>query len=322
MKTRKLINIILIVVAVAIAVIIGRDFISNRAGKSVKNPYELDLSQFAKVDSSEILYKEVKAIQLNAKEVDAISIFNDTIYVAADSTILLLNTDGLILKKIAIPTKATALAVDDAVLVALKNRIIKLTKTGDVLADWPDMGPRSVITSLAVDSDHLYVADAGNRVVLDYTKSGALSQMLGERNEEKGLEGFTVPSPYFDVAISEEGYLWAVDPGRHSLINFNVDGSLRTSWQHSSANTEGFSGCCNPAHMCLMEGDRFVTSEKGIVRVKIYDQHGKYLGVVAAPNQFDEYSEAPDICVDSEGRVLLLDFSRKQIRFFQLKKEE
>jgi len=321
MKTRKLINIILIAFAVAIAVIIGRDFISNRAGKSVKNPYELDLSQFTKVDSSEILYKEVRAIQLDARKVGAISICNDTIYVAADSSILLISPDGLILKKIAIPTQATALAVDQSIWVALKNKILKLSKTGDVLADWPDMGPRSVVTSLAVDADHLYVADAGNRVVLDYTKDGEIAQKLGERNEEKGLEGFTVPSPYFDVAISEEGYLWAVDPGRHSLINFNADGSLRTSWQHSSANTEGFSGCCNPAHMCLMEGDRFVTSEKGIVRVKIYDQHGKYLGVVAAPKQFDEYSEAPDVCVDSEGRVLLLDFNRKQIRFFQLKKE-
>lgn len=322
MKTRKLINIILIVVAVAIAVLIGRDFISNRAGKSVKNPYELDLSQFADVDSSEILCKEVKAIQLDAEKVGAISIYNDTIYVAADSTILLLNTDGVILKKIVIPVPATALAADDVIWVALKNRILKLNKTGDVLDEWPDMGSRSVVTSLAVDQDHLYVADAGNRVVLDYNKNGEIAQKLGERNEEKGLEGFTIPSPYFDVAISEEGYLWAVDPGRHSLINFNADGSLRTSWQHSSANTEGFSGCCNPAHMCLMEGDRFVTSEKGIVRVKIYDQHGKYLGVVAAPNQFDEYSEAPGVCVDSEGRVLLLDFSRKQIRFFQFKQEE
>ena len=319
MKTRKLINIVLIVVAVAIAAIIGRDFISNRAGKTVKNPYELDLSQFTKVDTSEILYKEVKAIQLNAKKVGAISIYNDTIYVTADSTILLLNTDGLILKKIAIPTQATALAVDDVIWVASKNRVLKLGKTGDVLADWPELGPRSVVTSLVVHQNHLYLADAGNRVVLDFTKNGEIAQKLGERSEEKGLEGFTVPSPYFDVAISEEGYLWAVDPGRHSLINFNADGSLRTSWQHSSANTEGFSGCCNPAHMCLMEGDRFVTSEKGIVRVKIYDQHGKYLGVVAAPNQFDEYSEAPDVCVDSEGRVLLLDFNRKQIRFFQLK---
>lgn len=60
-------------------------------------------------------------------------------------------------------------------------------------------------------------------------------------------------------------------------------------------------------------------AKKGIVRVKIYDQHGKYQGVVAAPNQFEEVAHAPDVCVDENGRVILLDFDRKQVRIFKPK---
>ncbi|WP_163711618.1 NHL repeat-containing protein [Mangrovibacterium lignilyticum] len=322
MKKRTLINIILIVSALAIAFIIGRDFVVNRQGKQLENPYELDLKQFAQVNPEEILYAETKAIQLNINEAYALSIFSDTMYVVADSTLLLVNQEGQILKSFQLSVPATAIAVNQSIWLALKNRIINLNKDGDVLKEWADLGPRSVLTSLAVDDQSVFAADAGNRVVYQFSKLGELKQKLGERDEQKGLEGFTVPSPYFDVALSEDGFLWAVNPGTHSLINFNVDGSLRTYWSKSSANTAGFSGCCNPAHMCIATQDKFITSEKGIVRVKVYDQHGEYQGVVAAPDQFDEYSLAPDVCVDNQGRIVLLDFNRKQIRFFEAKNKE
>lgn len=142
---------------------------------------------------------------------------------------------------------------------------------------------------------------------------------IGEKDEQKAVPGFVIPSPYFDIDLSDEGYLWAVDPGRHSLYNFNANGEMRTLWKKSSVKTEGFSGCCNPAHMAILEGNAFVTSEKGIVRVKIYDQHGEYVGVVASPDMFDENAYAPDVCIDENGRVILLDFNRKQLRIFEAK---
>jgi len=36
---RKLVNIVLIVLALAIVVIIGKDFIGKKAGKNIENPY-------------------------------------------------------------------------------------------------------------------------------------------------------------------------------------------------------------------------------------------------------------------------------------------
>jgi hypothetical protein len=322
MKYKKLVNLILVVLALAIAVIIARDFVQNRGGKHIENPYAFDVSEYRKVDPAEILYQEEKVLQLKVDEPKGIDYRDGVIYIIADSSLIQLNLQGQILKEIELDDVPTALAADEQLWVAMKNQVVALGSNGTEKQRWNDFGPRSVITSLAVSPKFVYVADAGNRLVYQYSHQGELLQQIGERDEDKAVPGFVVPSPCFDVDLSEEGYLWAVNPGRHSLENFNAEGAMRSSWTASSVKTEGFSGCCNPAHMAIMEENAFVTSEKGIVRVKIYDQHGKYIGVVASPDMFDEDAPAPDVCVDEEGRVILLDFSRKQVRVFKPKNNE
>lgn len=83
--------------------------------------------------------------------------------------------------------------------------------------------------------------------------------------------------------------------------------------------TEGFSGCCNPAHFTFLPDGRFVTSEKGLVRVKTYKPSGEFDGVVAAPVKFNEEGKAPDIATDAAGNVYALDFDKKMIRVFEPK---
>ena len=319
MKFRKLVNIVLVVLALGIAIIIARDFVMNRAGKVIENPYAFDVSEYAKVSVDEILYEEEKVLQLRVAEPKGIAFHQGTLFVIADSSLFQMNLQGQLLKETKLEASPTAIAVDDLVWLGMKNQVVCLNFDGQEVQRWENYGDRSVITSLAVSPDFVFVADAGNRLVYQCKKNGELVRQIGEKDEQKAVPGFVVPSPYFDIALSEEGYLWAVNPGRHSLENFNAEGALRTSWTSSSVKTEGFSGCCNPAHMTMMSENAFVTSEKGIVRVKIYDQHGKYQGVVAAPNQFEEVAHAPDVCVDENGRVILLDFDRKQVRIFKPK---
>ncbi len=305
--------------ALAIVIIIVNDFINNRQGKNIGNPYAFDLSEYSKVDSSEIVYTEVKAIQLAVSDPKGVEYMDGLIYVIADKSLIKLNTEGQILLQIQLDETPSAIAVENQIWIALTNQVICFDLEGNEINRWDDYGPRSVITSLAVSSSSIYVADAGNRVVYECSHDGTLIQRIGEKDEQKAVPGFIIPSPYFEVDLSEEGFLWATDPGRHSLENFNADGSLRTSWSKSSVKTEGFSGCCNPSHMAILYDNSFITSEKGIARVKIYDQHGEYVGVVASPDMFDDDAEPADVCVDENGQVILLDFSRKQIRIFKPK---
>ncbi|MEE9460788.1 MAG: hypothetical protein V3V53_03100, partial [Bacteroidales bacterium] len=82
---------------------------------------------------------------------------------------------------------------------------------------------------------------------------------------------------------------------------------------------DGFSGCCNPAHIAIMADGSFLTSEKGVVRIKIHKPSGELSTVVAAPDKFREDGEAPDVAVDEEGIVYALDYDRNMIRIFEPK---
>jgi hypothetical protein len=112
-----------------------------------------------------------------------------------------------------------------------------------------------------------------------------------------------------------------VNPGLHSLENYSAEGRLREHWKASGAQTENFSGCCNPAHFCFLPDGSFVTSEKGLVRIKVYKPSGEFSGVVAAPKKFENKIEgqAPDVATDSQGNIYALDLDRKVLRVFELK---
>ena len=132
------------------------------------------------------------------------------------------------------------------------------------------------------------MADAGNLIVWKFDKSGNLLQRIGDRDENRDIPGFIIPSPYFDVAVDPDGFLWAANTGRHSLENYTMDGGFRTSWGEFSMGIEGFCGCCNPTHFIILEDGSLVTSEKGIARIKTHNQLGEMVSVVAGPDQFVE----------------------------------
>jgi hypothetical protein len=79
---------------------------------------------------------------------------------------------------------------------------------------------------------------------------------------------------------------------------------------------EGFCGCCNPSHFVILDDGSFVTSEKGIVRVKVYNRLGNVVSVVAGPDQFAEGTVGLDLAKDSSQRIYVLDPPKKAVRIF------
>ena len=51
-------------------------------------------------------------------------------------------------------------------------------------------------------TDAVFAADSGNRVVLRYDRSGKLLGRIGEKNKDRDIPGFVIPSPYLDVEIA------------------------------------------------------------------------------------------------------------------------
>ena len=75
--------------------------------------------------------------------------------------------------------------------------------------------------------------------------------------------------------------------------------------------------------------DDFVTCEKGLTRVKIYNPEGSFVGVVAGPEQLMEGGKVEicdtpaecqfggfDVAVDTSGRILVLDTIKNIVRIF------
>jgi len=85
-----------------------------------------------------------------------------------------------------------------------------------------------------------------------------------------------------------------------------------------SIDIDGFLGCCNPARITTLMDGSFVTSEKGVVRIKIYDQSGKFKSVVAPPALFNgEGKQAPEVCTDENDVIYALDFEKDMVRVFE-----
>jgi hypothetical protein len=328
MKKRGLTIVILVILTVIIAVIVV-DFLNNRPDRRGANPYALEVDQYKEVDPELISHKETRKFDLGLLIASDIAYFDHKLYVSGNSSMVILPMDGSPADMMEIIPHATCLEVDEQnIFIGSDKHVAKYNHAGELLQEWTALDERSVITNLAVKDDHIYVADAGNRRIVIYNREGEITgEFEGKADSDEG-HGFIIPSANFDLVVNSFGELWVVNPAKHALENYSDDGRLRGYWQNSSMEIDGFLGCCNPARITTLEDGSFVTSEKGLVRIKIHDQSGKLLSVVAPPALFDtggnvnDETKAPAICADEKDVIYALDFETDMIRVFEPIKTE
>lgn len=319
MKNKGIV-IFLIVLAVVIVAIIAGDYLSDKPDKTGPNPFEYNVDNFKTVDSTLIHFTETRNYRIAFETPTAITISGDKIYLAGDNKIQVIGLDGNLLSEIGLTGMPQAVEVfDEKIFVTIANAVNVYTENGSLLKTWPALTDSALVTAIAATETSVFVADAGNRKVHRYNHDGQLLASFDGKAAEGELHGFIIPSPVFDIKINPDGDLWVVNPGLHALENYTEDGNLREHWNSTSMMTEGFSGCCNPAHFTFLPDGRFVTSEKGLVRVKTYKPSGEFDGVVAAPAKFAEEGKAPDVATDAAGNVYALDFDKRMIRVFEKK---
>jgi hypothetical protein len=319
---RKTMTILVLVIIGVIIGVIAVDFLSKRPDRMGSNPYALEVNQYRDVDEALISHNETRNFSLGLLAPAGIDYYNDTLYIAGEASLAAIVKDGTNATLHEILPHPTCIVVDKpAVYIGYKQYVAKFTHSGDLLQQWTDLGERAVITSMAVKGDRVYVADAGNRRVLIFRNDGTLlGEFEGKAESDEG-HGFIVPSANFDLIVDTYDELWVVNPGKHAIENYTADGQLRGFWEKASIDIDGFQGCCNPARLAAMPDGSFLTSEKGMVRIKLYDQSGKMLSVVAPPVLFKEDGKAPDVCVDEDGIIYALDFDRDLVRIFEPKSD-
>lgn len=317
-------GLIVAVGTVAAVLAVVRLSVREPTRRSSKDKFQYRLPAAAKAVAP-TLYREQQPLALSLGHPTALAVGPDNeLYVGGDRELLRLDTGGTTVARAAVGADATCLAVDERgrVYVGLFDHLDVYSEKLRRLASWRDFGPRARLTSVTAAHGRVFVADAGNRVVLHFDETGRLRGRIGAGGKDAGEGRFVVPSPYFDVALGTDGLLWVVNPGRTRVEAYTLAGSFELAWGKPSVRPEGFSGCCNPAHFAVDPTGGFVTSEKGLVRVKHYDASGVFEGMVAGP---EELTGAPpgrgrtrplEVAVDATGRIFALDALRRQVRLF------
>ena len=313
------IYIIVIILGLLIIVIILGDFMSGEIKDTAKNPYAYELDEYKAVDSSLIKFKEIKRIGLSISEPKAIDIHNNLIAIGFKDHLQVIDTSGLeiINKSVKGPLTAVSFSPEGNIYLGCQNSIEIVSLEGESLARWEDFGEKTLITAIAFMDSIAIVADAGNRIVLRLDLNGQILDSFDGTDRLEGNYGFILPSPYFDLEVDPDNQLWVVNSGLLKVENYTDDGSVRAFWGKPSFEIEGFTGCCNPAHIAIMEDGSFVTSEKGLSRIKVYKPSGELDCVVAAPDDFEEDNEPADIAVDIHGKIYALDITLGKIRIFE-----
>jgi hypothetical protein len=301
--------------------------------------FEYDLGELKRIDPARIGYRQTAEIVLGLKHARAVAVgLEDRIVVAGDRAVVTFHPAGAKVSQIALDEEPRAIAVGGPqhafpgrLYVAMKRHVEVFDPAGKRLAAWGDLGPRAVLTSIAAAEQDVLVADAGNRIVLRYDLSGKLVGQIGRRDRDRGVPGFVIPSPYFDVAVSADGLVRVANPGMHRIEGYTLDGHLEVSWGKQGDVLEGFCGCCNPANFAVLPDGRFVTAEKGIPRVKVYSERGEFVCAVVGPEVLapgativeetrDELRlPVVDVAADGRGRILVLDPGAGKVRVFEPK---
>ena len=304
------------------------------AGKD-PNPFAYDVERLRKTDPKLIHHEEVGRFTCPNTNPRRIVIGpEDRVYIAAGSAVSVLDRNGARVMEVGLGTEARCVAVagDGTIYAGVRDHVEVFDPKGKRLATWDSPGKRTWLTGLEAGENDVFAADAGNRVVLRYDKSGKLAGRIGEKNKERNIPGLIMPSPYLDVKLARDGLLRVNNTGRHRVEAYTPGGDLEFSWGKPSNAIEGFCGCCNPVGLALLPDGRCVTCEKGLPRVKVYSPEGVFESVVAGPESFVENANATfvkgtedcrlgglDAAVDSQQRVYILDLVANDVRVMKPK---
>ena len=228
-KTNFLIGIIITVAIVIALVIVLRTAMTTDKKTTIGNVFIYDIKEFSKTDPNLIKYKEISKIKTGLQNPYAIAIdSSDHIYVTGDKSIKIFDAQGNVLSEIKLNDSPQCLTIssDGSIYIGMKEHIEVYNPTGKLVKKWNSLGQNVVITAIAVSGDDVFIADAGRKIVLRYDVSGKPKATIGKRNPDKGIPGFVIPSPYFDLAVAPDGLLKVVNPGLHKIETYTFDGDL------------------------------------------------------------------------------------------------
>jgi hypothetical protein len=323
---------ITLAVVVAVVAVVRLDVLGSKGGGLGKE-FKYDVNKLARIDPNLILYEEsAGAIRTGFVNTHGVAVDSKgSVYVAGDKAIRIFTQSGDRLGEVKLDDMPRCLTVttDGTIYAGMKDHVEVYDAQGKQQASWESLGKDAILTSVVASENNVLVADAGHRIVIHYDTAGNIINEIGRKDPIRNIPGFVIPSPYFDIAVPRDGLLRVVNPGRLRIEAYTLEGDIEFWWGQPSAAVEGFCGCCNPVNIAVLPDGGFVTCEKGLVRIKIYNSDGSFVGVVAGPEQFGAGGTSKicmlpeecqtsgfDVAVDQAGRIFVLDTVDNIVKVF------
>jgi len=211
------------------------------------------------------------------------------------------------------PGYCVAVTDDGTVYVGEVGQIEKFDSTGHPVGIWRDDERLGVVTAIDFFGDYVIVADALDRCIRRFDKSGKWINNIGKDNKTKG---FLMPNRHLDFRVDGEGIIHACNPAKFRVERYTLEGELLGHFgKFGTRRVEDFPGCCNPTNMTLDgKGHVFVTEKAG-PRMKVFDSDGRLVAWVGN-DAFDPNCKNMDLAVDGKGLVYVVDTMRLHICVF------
>ena len=251
------------------------------------------------------------------------------IYAAGDRAVHILGPSGDYASfPVAGEPTCIAISTNGLIYLGIGGDVEVVDHCGAAKAHWTAPGSNSVVTGIAVGRESIWVADAGRREILRYSKDGNITGTMGGRSGSSDTNYLVAPSPHLDVAEDVWGHVWVANPGRHRLQVHDVEGNLLKKWGFfSHEDAAGFTGCCNPADFACAPDGTIVTADKGaLAKVRVFDPDGGLLAIVADSREFKTaeltcMGAGLDVATDGKGQIYVLNPVSKAVLVFARKEE-
>jgi len=268
--------------------------------------------------------QRVSRIETGAKQARRLAVDSQgTVFVAADRAIMAFAGSGMKLGTWETEKAPRCVVlVDGRTLAVGFRRHVELynISRGGLLSvsprqPLPPLGEESLMSSLASDGEHLYVADAGAKTIWKLSLAG---EVIARIDGPGGK--FHAPAEYFSIALGTGSDLHAVHPGRHRVEKYSTGGEMLSKWGANDRTMSGFGGCCNPVALTTLPNGQTVTAERGQPRIKLFAADGTFLTQLAGPEDYAKNQSAArndnglgcnrggfDLASDRRGKLFVLD---------------
>lgn len=242
-------------------------------------------------------YRKVFAFRVD-EPITAFEMAGERIYAASENNVRIFSRDGVEQSRFTTADVVRDVVRDgDELYVLHPAQIGVYTLTGESIRSWEACSPESDYCSMVVVGEEVFVTDASNKNICQYTREGGFRRFI------ESPEGFIVPSYSFGITSSDDK-VYCSNPGRHTVECYDLQGKFVSKFGNSGGAAGMFSGCCNPVHLTTTVTGDILTSEKGVPRISCYGRDGKFHGVLLDDSALGVGYEARE--VRTEGNQLIV----------------